>query len=253
MKIVILSSKQVNFLLCVASVVAMVMLAFGTYVSANNERRLPIYSVENNKKQVAITFDAAWDDSGLDDVLAVLKKYNAPATVFAVGEWVDKYPQEVRKISESGHLLANHSDSHKHLNNMSTQTFKEDVVNCNKRIESITGKKVTLYRGPYGEYNNTTVAAIENLDMYYIQWDCDSLDWKPDYTVDMITEAALKNVQSGSIILMHIGAKNTAAALDKILARLEKEGYSFVTVDDLILKDGYIIDHRGKQCKAKEE
>lgn len=249
MKILVLSSKQVNFILSVTSVVALALLTWGTYVSANANRLLPIYSVENNKKQVAITFDAAWDDSGLEDIMKVLKKYNAPATVFAVGEWVDKYPDAVKKLDNAGHLMANHSDRHIHLNKMNAEQFKADVKNCNKRIEAITGNPVTLYRGPYGEYNNMSVSAIENMDMYYVQWDCDSLDWKPDYTVDMITKSALKNVQSGSIILLHIGSKHTAAALENILAQLEKDGYTFVTVDQLILKDNYTIDHRGRQIK----
>ena len=249
MKILVLSSKQVNFILCVTTVVALVLLTFGTYVSANANRLLPIYSVENSKKQVAITFDAAWDDSGLDDIIAVLKRHNAPSTVFAVGEWVDKYPDAVKKLDAAGHLMANHSDKHIHLNKMNAEQFKADVLACNKRIEAITGKPVTLYRGPYGEYNNTAVSAIENMGMYYIQWDCDSLDWKPNYTADMITAAALKNVQSGSIILLHIGAKHTATALENILTKLEKEGYTFVTVDQLILKENYTIDHAGRQMK----
>jgi len=249
LKILVMSSKQVNYILCVATVITLVILALGTYVSANANRLLPIYSVENNKKQVAITFDAAWDDSGLDDIMTVLKKYDAPSTVFAVGEWVDKYPDAVKKLDEAGHLMANHSNKHIHLNKMNAEQFREDVQNCNKRIEAITGKPVTLYRGPYGEYNNMSVSAIKNMNMYYVQWDCDSLDWKPDYTVDMITKAALKNVQSGSIILLHIGAKHTAAALENILVQLEKEGYSFVTVDKLILKDNYTIDHTGRQIK----
>lgn len=249
MKIIVLSSKQVNFLLCVTTAIALVLLTFGTYVSASTNRLLPIYSVQNNKKQVAITFDAAWDDSGLDDILAVLKNHNAPSTVFAVGEWVSKYPDAVKRLDKAGHLVANHSDKHNHLNKMNAQQFEQDVIACNKRIEAITNKQVTLYRGPYGEYNNTSISVIDKLNMYYIQWDCDSLDWKPNYTADMITAAALKNVQSGSIILLHIGAKHTATALENILTRLEGEGYSFVTVDELILKDNYTIDHTGRQIK----
>ena len=249
MKILVLSSKQVNFILSITTVIALVVLALGTYVSANANRLLPIYSVENSKKQVAITFDAAWDDSGLDDIMSVLKKHNAQSTVFAVGEWVDKYPDAVRKLDEAGHLMANHSDRHIHLNKMNAQQFKADVLNCNKRIEAITGKPVTLYRGPYGEYNNMSVSAIKNMGMYYLQWDCDSLDWKPNYTVEMITKSALKNVQSGSIMLLHIGAKHTAAALENILTELEQEGYTFVTVNELILKDNYTIDHTGRQSK----
>ena len=178
MKILVLSSKQINFILSVTTVIALVLLTWCTYVSANANRLLPIYSVENSKKQVAITFDAAWDDSGLDDIMKVLKKHSAASTVFAVGEWVDKYPDAVRKLVDAGHLMANHSDRHIHLNKMNAEQFKADVQSCNKRIEAITGKPVTLYRGPYGEYNNMSVSAIKNMGMYYVQWDCDTIDIK---------------------------------------------------------------------------
>ena len=249
MKILILSSKQFNFALCVATVITLVLLTFGTYVTATANRLLPIYSVENSKKQIAITFDAAWDDSGLDEIMAVLKKHNALSTVFVVGEWAEKYHDAVKKLSDAGHTIGNHSNKHSHLNKMDATQIEKDVTACNQTIEAITGKKATLYRGPYGEYNNTAVSVINKLGMYYIQWSCDSLDWKPNYTVDMITAAALKKAGAGGIMLFHIGIENTAAALERVLATLETEGYTFVTVDQLILKDNYTIDHTGKQIK----
>ena len=178
MKILILSSKQFNFALCVATVITLVLLTFGTYVTAAANRLLPIYSVENSKKQIAITFDAAWDDSGLDEIMAVLKKHNALSTVFVVGEWAAKYPDAVKKLSDAGHTVGNHSNKHSHLNKMDAAQFANDVTACNKTIEAIIGKPVTLYRGPYGEYTNTAISVINELGMYYIQWSCETLATK---------------------------------------------------------------------------
>ncbi len=247
MKIVVLHSKQINFFVAVSSVLALAFVTVGMLVSAKANRLLPIYCTQNDKRQIAITFDAAWDDSGVDELIEIMDKHSACSTVFVVGEWAQKYPDAVKKLDAKGHLIANHSNKHLHLKNMTTEQFVKDTKACNDVINQLTDKDVTLYRGAYGEYNNMSVEAIRKMGMYYIQWDCDSLDWKPDYTVDMIVESALKNVKPGSIMLLHIGAKNTAQALDKILSQLSSEGYQFVTVDELIYKENYYIDHTGKQ------
>ncbi len=229
--------------------VAVAVTTAGCLVAARENRLLPIYSVEDSQKRVAITFDAAWTADEVDELIAVLEKFDARVTVFAVGEWAEKYPDAVKKLSAAGHELANHSDSHKHLDGLSKEEFCADVRACNERIERLTGKKVTLYRGPYGEYNNMAVAAIEEMGMYYLQWDCDSLDWKPNYTVEMVVNAALKKVRPGSVMLLHIGAEPMIKALPIILERLSGEGYSFVTAGELILKENYTIDHTGRQIE----
>ncbi len=251
MKLFIVSRKAWVAALSLCAAVAVTAATAGCLVAARNNRLLPIYSVEDSRKRVAITFDAAWTADEVDELIGVLDKYDAKVTVFAVGEWVEKYPDAVKKLADAGHELANHSDAHKHLDSMTNEEFCTDVKACNKRIEEITGMPVTLYRGPYGEYNDMAVAAIAEMGMYYLQWDCDSLDWKPNYTVDMVVQAALKNIRSGSVILMHIGAEPMIKALPVILERLNSEGYSFVTAGELIYKENYEIDHTGRQWKDK--
>lgn len=247
MRVFVVPKKVWMAALSLCAALAVTAAAAGCLIAARSNRLLPIYSVEDSKKRIAITFDAAWTADEVDELVEVLKKYDAKVTVFAVGDWVKRYPDAVKKLSDAGHELANHSDAHKHLDSMSKDEFCADVKACNKRIEEITGKPVTLYRGPYGEYNNMAVAAIAEMGMYYLQWDCDSLDWKPNYTVDMVVEAALKNVRSGSIMLLHIGAEPMIKALPVILERLKGEGYEFVTAGELIYKENYEIDHTGRQ------
>lgn len=92
-----------------------------------------------------------------------------------VGDWVNKYPDEVKKISDAGHEIANHSDGHKHVNNLSLQDNENEIKLCSDKIESLTGKKTQLYRGPYGEYNNTVIQAAENQEHTTIQWSLDIL------------------------------------------------------------------------------
>ena len=104
-----------------------------------------------------------------------------------VGEWVDKYSEAVKKIAEAGHVkkiadkgheIANHSDSHPHVNNLSYEQNVEEIKNCTNKIKTITGKEVKLYRCPYGEYNDTVVKAATDNEYKVIQWSIDTLDYE---------------------------------------------------------------------------
>ena len=123
---------------------------------------------------------------------------------------------------------------------------KESLV----RGEKITGKKINLYRAPYGEYNDTVIQVAQENGYYTIQWDVDSLDWK-DYGVDSIIKTVCehKNLKNGSIILMHNGAKYTAQALPKVIEGLKAKGYEIVPISELIYKENYHLDVTGRQIQ----
>lgn len=209
-------------------------------------KKLPIYNVDTSEAKIAFTMNCAWNADDIDQILATLSKHNTHITFFMVGDWVDKYPDAVKKISEAGHEIANHSDGHKHVNNLSLEENEKEVKLCSDKIETITGKKTTLYRGPYGEYNNTVIQAAENQKHITIQWSLDTLDYK-GLTADEMWARLNGKVKNGDIILSHNGTKHTADSLDKILTNLESNGFKVVTVSDLIYKDNYIIDYNGTQ------
>lgn len=220
-----------------------------TSASATN-KKLPIYSVETDDKKIAITFDAAWTNQDTDDIIKILKKHNATATFFIVGDWAEKFPESVKAFYGAGHTIANHSDTHKAFSKCTREEIKEEIVNCNKKLEKITGEKVSLLRAPSGDYTNESLEVTESLGMYMIQWDNDSLDYT-GLTVDEIVNRVISRAHNGSIVLFHNGVDTTAEALDKILTELSKQGYSFVSVNDLIYKENYSIDHAGRQHKNK--
>ena len=95
-----------------------------------------------------------------------------------VGEWVDKYPDYVKRISDAGHEVANHSDTHPHVNNLSYEQNVEEIKKCTEKIKKITEKEIKLYRCPYGEYNDTVIKAAEDNEYKVIQWSIDSLDYE---------------------------------------------------------------------------
>ena len=185
-------------------------------------------------------------------MIEILEKHNAKATIFCVGDWVRKNPDAIMKFHKSGHEIGNHSDTHQSFSKISSEKVVEEIKKCNEEIESITKKAPKLCRAPSGDYDNKSIEICENMKMKMIQWDCDSLDWKL-LSVDEMFSRITSKVQNGSIILFHNGIKNTPEALDKILTKLEKDGYEFVTVSELIYWADYEIDHTGKQILTNHE
>ena len=157
-----------------------------------------------------------------------------------VGDWVEKFPDAVKKIYESGNEIANHSESHPHVNNLSYEKNVEEITKCSERVKEITGKPTALYRGPYGEYNDTVLKAAEASNHIVIQWNIDSLDYK-GLTGEQMWERIGPKLEKGSIILMHNGTENTALSLDTLIKNIKEKGYELVTVSDLIYKENYLF------------
>lgn len=214
--------------------------------TVSQKENIPIYCVSTDEKKIAITFDSAWDDADLTEVLKALEDYDCRATFFVVGDFLEKYPERVKEMYEKGHEIANHSDTHPHPNSLSRKEMIKEMEDCDKKIKNITGQEDVLFRAPYGEYNNLLVQTCKDTGRFCIQWSVDSLDWK-GLTADMIVERVVGKVENGSIVLLHNGADNTAKALPELLCQLKNQGYEFVTVSELIYKDNYYIDHTGMQ------
>ena len=125
---------------CFSCLLAVVIAAVGSVVTiANSDRKLPIYCVETDKKQVAISFDAAWGNDDTEQLIKILKEYDAVATFFVVGAWVDKYPESVKQLSDAGHQIHNHSNTHPHMPQLSKEQMLSEITACNEKIAKITG------------------------------------------------------------------------------------------------------------------
>lgn len=209
-------------------------------------RQLPIYSVEHADKVVSLTFDAAWGNEDTEELIEILGKYGIKATFFVVGDWVEKYPESVKALSDAGHEVMNHSDDHAHFSKLTTQEIIENINACSDKIEAITGTRPTLFRAPYGEYDDHVIEAVNSIEINTIQWDVDSLDWK-DLSAEEITKRVTEKVANGSIVLFHNAAKNTPEALPGIIESLIADGFSIVPVSEILLTGDYTIDHTGRQ------
>lgn len=221
--------------------------AYAVYYG-NTPRLVPIYSVEREDKVVSISFDCAWGTDYTDEILKALKISNVRATWFMVEFWAEKYPDYVKKIDSAGHEIGTHSSTHSYMSKQNAEEIKLELTQSSKVIEDITGKKVELFRPPYGDYDDELIKTASELGYYTIQWDNDSLDWK-DLSATDIAMRVINNAKNGSIILMHNNGLHTAEAVPIILETLKNKGYSFVPIGELIYRENYIIDGTGRQQK----
>ena len=214
----------------------------------SESRLLPIYSVDTQEKKVAISFDCAWGVEYTDTLLKIMAQNDVRCTFFAVQFWVEKYPEYVKKIVEAGHEMGTHSRTHSYMSKLSKESIIDELTTSSKAIEDITGKKVCLFRPPYGDYNNTLIETAQNMGLYTIQWDVDSLDWK-NLSGTEIAMRIINGAKNGSIILCHNNGLHTAESLPLIFSTLKNRGYTFVPINELIYTENYSIDHTGKQHK----
>ncbi|WP_312651291.1 polysaccharide deacetylase family sporulation protein PdaB [Aminipila sp.] len=213
----------------------------------NQDRKLPIYNVQTSEKKVAISFDAAWGDDRTMDILDNLDKYNVKATFFLVKFWAQKYPQDVKEIQKRGHEIGNHSATHPDMTGLTSEKISSELKETSDVIQKITGQKTTLFRPPFGAYDNHVIETCEAEGYKVIQWSVDSLDWK-DISTEQIVERVTRNVKSGDIILFHNNAERVSEYLPLVLKSLQDQGFKIVPVGQLIYYKDYHMDHAGKQC-----
>lgn len=256
MKIICFKAKRVlgGFgLLALALAVMVLMREVGAYAvnAMTKARSLPIYSVAREEKKIAISFDCAWGTEHTDAILKALDQNDVRCTFFMVEFWTEKYPEYVKKIDEAGHEIGTHSKTHPYMSKLSESEIRAELSSSSEAITAVTGKKVDLFRPPYGDYDNLVIDTAKSMGIYSIQWDVDSLDWK-DLSATDIAMRIINGVKPGSIILCHNNGLHTAEALPLIFSTLQNRGYEFVPIGELIYRENYTIDSAGKQHLAEE-
>lgn len=219
-------------------------------VMAGRKRELPVYSVSRDDKKIALTIDAAWEDDKTDFILETLAEHNVKATFFLCGFWVEKYPEKVKAIFDAGHELGNHTATHPHMNRLNASQMQEELNSYEALLLPITGAKTTLFRAPYGEYNDNVIKTVRAMGYEVIQWDIDTVDWRPERSAQTILDTVLPKLAPGSIILCHNNGYKIKEYLPTLLKTAIDSGYEFVTVSELLLQGNTIIDVNGVQKPA---
>ena len=213
----------------------------------------PIYYVEmeDEKKAVAFSFDAAWGAEETQKIIDLFEQHGLKTTFFVVKFWVEDYPEMAKAIVDAGHELQNHSATHPHLNSLSTDQIKEEILSTQEVIENTTGFTPFLFRPPFGEYNDRVIETILDLSYYPIEWSKDSLDWK-DLSAEEIEQRIMKDLKSGDILLFHNNGTHTVEAVERLIPQILAQGYDIVPVGQLIYRDNFTINEvTGAQEKAE--
>lgn len=195
-----------------------------------------VWEIKTDKKIVALTFDDGPHRKYTTQILDILAKYNAKATFFIVGQNAEKNPEVISRMYNEGHELANHTFTHPLRTNV--PNLLKEIKQTDETIQKITGFTPTLFRPVEGQYSDAMIEAISKKGYKVVMWSwhLDTLDWKSPGT-NRIVNTVLKGVKEGNIVLFHDGGgnrKQTVEAMESILAELEKQGYRFVTVSELL-------------------
>lgn len=181
MRMITLTKKKIKRLtLAGALTAAAVAVGIGAVLTSvgtqATERLLPIYCVERGDKKISLTFDVAWENSNTQELIDTLDEYDARATFFVTGDWCDRYPEDVKMFADAGHEIQNHSDQHPHVKGANVNELISDTKAASLKIKDITGREPTLYRAPYGEYDNSLITTVQGMGMNVIQWDVETVD-----------------------------------------------------------------------------
>jgi peptidoglycan/xylan/chitin deacetylase (PgdA/CDA1 family) len=183
-------------------------------------------------KTVALTFDDGPHPKTTPALLDLLKKSNVKATFFVVGEMAEKHPELVRREVADGHLVANHTFHHVNLTRVPEEQVLTEWQACNDVLRSITGRPVRFCRPPGGDYDSTVINAAQAAGLTTVLWTDDPGDYASpgDQVLD---KRIYRSISNGGIILLHDGIQQTLDVLPQIIRTLKREGYRFVTVDEM--------------------
>lgn len=249
--------KRRTIIIAVLLAVVLALAVTGVYYTGAaaiysnvSPKKVPIYSVETDEKAVALTFDAAWGADKTLGILETLEQKDACATFFLVSFWAEKYDAELKKLAESDRIeIGTHSATHPYMSKLAKSQMELELSTSKSLIESASGRKIDLFRPPYGDYSDAVLDTAKAQGLYTVQWDVDSLDWK-GISKEQIAQRVVSKCQNGSIVLMHNDGKHTLEALPAIIDGLRAKGFTFKKVGDLIYKDNYTIDHTGRQSRS---
>ena len=215
------------------------MLLLLGFSVAQAEMPNPVYHGDRKIAKVALTFDACPtipQGQLAEQVLEVLTRTKTPATLFISGRWAKKQRKLVKKLSRDPLFeIANHSYSHPHFLEKKPEEIKWELEETQKILKSITGKTPTLYRPPFGEFNESTVNIAKELGLTTVEYDFPSGDPDPNFTKEVLEKAVVTKVKNGAIVVMHMNTRgiHTGEALEEIIKGLKKRGFALVKVSDL--------------------
>ncbi|MFD1850459.1 delta-lactam-biosynthetic de-N-acetylase [Oceanobacillus bengalensis] len=227
---------------------------YGWGFSKNTEHKVPeigkyqamlekygsYYADLSGDKVVYLTFDNGYEQGYTDEILDVLKKEKVPATFFVTGHYVESAPDLINRMVDEGHIIGNHSYHHPDFTIMNKEAIQKELEALEEAVAGISDQDDIKYmRPPRGMFSEQTLKWANELGLVHVFWSLAFSDWQTDnqkgwqYAYDQ----TMAQIHPGAIILLHSVSSDNADALEKIIQELKKEGYTFKSLDDLLMKD----------------
>ena len=195
------------------------------------------YLGDANQKVIYLTFDSGYENGCTEKILDVLKKHNAPAAFFLVGNYIEKNADLVRRMVEEGHIVGNHTMHHFDMSKLVDKTaFTKELQDLEIVFKETTGKDLPkYYRPPQGIYSQENLQMAKELGYKTVFWSLAYVDWNNDAqpSKEEAFNKLLPRIHNGAVVLLHSTSATNAEILDELLTKWEAQGYRFASIDQL--------------------
>lgn len=195
------------------------------------------YLGDTSEKVIYLTFDCGYENGYTEAILDALKKHNAPAAFFVVGNMVETAPEIIKRMAAEGHIVGNHTYHHPDMSAISDQAaFQEELESLEELYRQTTGQELSkFYRPPQGKYSVENLKQAQALGYTTVFWSLAYVDWYVDDqpTAEAAYEKLLPRIHDGAIVLLHSTSATNAAILDELLTKWEDMGYRFASLEEL--------------------
>ena len=206
----------------------------GTYA---NEIKDLAYYVGPEEKTMYLTFDVGYDNGNLSKILDTLKEENIKATFFVTGDFVERFPELLKRISNEGHLIGNHTYNHKDITKLSYRELERELDILDNKVYEVTGKKIDRYfRPPEGKVDRQSLENVKKIGYKTIFWSIAYVDWYQDksYGKEYVLNNVINNLHDGAICLMHSVSKDNANYLSDVIEEVRNQGYQIKNLDSFV-------------------
>lgn len=195
------------------------------------------YAEQTEEKRIYLTFDVGYENGNTASILDTLKKHNVSATFFVVGTYIESEPELVKRMTEEGHIVGNHTWHHPDMSQIATMdAFKKELVDVEDAYREVTGEEMTkFYRPPQGKYSEANLQMARDLGYKTFFWSLAYVDWYDDNqpSREEAFEKLLERIHPGALVLLHSTSDTNALILDELIQKWEEMGYTIQPLTEL--------------------
>ena len=223
--------------------------------SSSYLREFDAYYIEETEEKVLyLTFDCGFENGNTPAILDALKKHQAPATFFIVGNYLETSPELVKRMVKEGHTVGNHTYHHPNMSGMTTQeAFEKELKDLEMLYEEVVGAEMSsYYRPPQGIYSEQNLRMAKELGYQTIFWSLAYVDWDQNHqpTREQAFEKLLGRVHPGAVVLLHNTSDTNGQILDELLGKWKEMGYEFATLDGLAIEKDSVSEYNDDRKKV---